>query len=81
METIFNENDTNKFDKWSIILDVLTLNVKTHGYYYVPVSELIWIYYMIYFRHLVSMNPGYERNNKSINETILIESSFDMSKK
>lgn len=26
------------------------------------------------------MNPGYERNNKSINETILIESSFDMSK-
>ena len=62
------------------ILDALTLNVKTHGYNYVPGSELICICYRIYFRPLVSMNPRCKRTNMSINETILIESNFDMSK-
>ena len=62
------------------ILDALTLNVKTHGYDYIPGSELICICYRIYYRPLVSMNPKCKRINKPNNETILIESNFDMSK-
>ena len=62
------------------ILDALTLNVKTHGYDYISGSELICICYRIYYRPLVSMNPRCKRINKVNNETILIESNFDMSK-
>lgn len=62
------------------ILDTLTLKVKTHGYNYIPRSELICICYRIYFRPLVRMNPRYKRTNMSINETILIASNLDMPK-
>ena len=61
------------------ILDSLTLNVKTHGYNYMPGSELICICYRIYFKPLTTMNPKCKRFSKS-NETILIESNLDMSK-
>lgn len=60
------------------ILDSLTLNVKTHGYNYMPGSELICICYRIYFRPLTTMNPKCKRFSKG-NETILIESNLDMS--
>lgn len=62
------------------ILDALTLNVKTNGYNYMPGSELICICYRIYYRPLKTMNPRCKRTNKPNNETILIESNFDMSK-
>lgn len=62
------------------ILDALTLNVKTHGYNYMSGSELICICYRIYYKPLFTMNPRCKRINKSINETILIERNFDMSK-
>ncbi|KAG5590103.1 hypothetical protein H5410_040617 [Solanum commersonii] len=38
-------------------LDVLTLNVKTHGYNYAPGSELICLSYRIYFKLLATLNP------------------------
>lgn len=61
------------------ILESLTLNVKTHGYDYMPGSELICICYRIYFKPLTTMNPKCKRFSKN-NETILIESNLDMSK-
>ena len=62
------------------ILDVLTLNVKTHGYNYVSGSELICICYRIYYKPLTTMNPKCKKMNKPNNETILIESNFNLSK-
>lgn len=62
------------------ILDALTLNVKTHGYNYMPGSELICICYRIYYKPLVTMNPKCKRVNKPKNETILIETNFSLSK-
>lgn len=62
------------------IFQALTLNVKTHGYNYLPGSEIICICYRIYFKPLKTMNPKCKKVNKPINETILIESNFDMSK-
>lgn len=62
------------------ILDALTLNVKTHGYNYIPGSELICICYRIYYKPLTTMNPKCKRMNKPNNETILIESNFNKSK-
>lgn len=62
------------------IFQALTLNVKTHGYNYLPGSEVICICYRIYFKPLKTMNPKCKKVNKPINETILIESNFDMSK-
>ncbi|WMV30560.1 hypothetical protein MTR67_023945 [Solanum verrucosum] len=38
----------------SNILDVLTLNVKTHGYNYAPRSEFICLSYRIYYNYFVS---------------------------
>ena len=62
------------------IFQALTLNVKTHGYNYVTGSEIICICYRIYYKPLKTMNPRCRRVNKPINETILIETNFDMSK-
>ncbi|KAG5621089.1 hypothetical protein H5410_006307 [Solanum commersonii] len=43
----------------SNILDVLTLNVKTHGYNYAPGSELIYLSYRIYYKLLATLNSRY----------------------
>ena len=60
------------------ILDSLTLNVKTHGYNYAAGTEVICICYRIYFKPLFSLNPMCKRIDKDINETILIETNFNI---
>ena len=62
------------------ILEALTLNIKTHGYNYMPGSELICVCFRIYFKPLVTMNPKCKRVDKQRNETVLIESNFNRSK-
>ncbi|KAG5631735.1 hypothetical protein H5410_003452 [Solanum commersonii] len=41
----------------SNILDVLTLNVNTHGYNYAPETELICLLYRIYYKLHATLNP------------------------
>uniref|UniRef100_A0A7N0RGK2 Peptidase A2 domain-containing protein n=1 Tax=Kalanchoe fedtschenkoi TaxID=63787 RepID=A0A7N0RGK2_KALFE len=62
------------------IFDALTLNVKTHGYNYMPGSELICICYRIYYKPLMTLNPNCKILDKRINETVLIETNFNKSK-
>ncbi|KAL9682056.1 hypothetical protein QQ045_013849 [Rhodiola kirilowii] len=61
------------------ILDSSTLNVKTHGYNYKPVTEVIAICYRIYYKPLFTLNPQYKIMDKQTNETIIIESNFGKS--
>ena len=61
------------------ILDALTLNVKTHGYDYMPRTEVICICYRIYYKPLFTLNPQCKRIDKSKNETILIRTNFSNS--
>ena len=46
------------------ILDALTLNVKTHGYNYIPGTETICICYRIYYKPLFTLNPQCKRIDK-----------------
>ncbi|KAG5570174.1 hypothetical protein H5410_059940 [Solanum commersonii] len=59
----------------SNILDVLTLNVKTHGYNYAPGSELICLSYRIYYKLLATLNPRCKLYDTS-DQTILVETNF-----
>ncbi|KAL8503307.1 hypothetical protein ACS0TY_022155 [Phlomoides rotata] len=43
------------------ILEALTLNIKTHGYNYTPGTEVICIYYRIYYKPLFTLNPRCSR--------------------
>ncbi|KAG5585413.1 hypothetical protein H5410_045847 [Solanum commersonii] len=61
---------------WS---NVLTLNVKTHGYNYAPGSELICLSYRIYFKLLATLNPRCKLYGIS-DQTILMETNFAKSK-
>ncbi|KAG5620262.1 hypothetical protein H5410_005480 [Solanum commersonii] len=63
----------------SNILDVLTLNVKTHGYNYAPGSELICLSYRVYYKLLATLNPRCKLYDTS-NQTILVETNFARSK-
>ncbi|KAG5577738.1 hypothetical protein H5410_057872 [Solanum commersonii] len=63
----------------SNILDVLTLNVKTHGYNYAASSELICLSYRIYYKLLVTLNPRCKLYDTS-DQTILVETNFARSK-
>ncbi|KAG5631024.1 hypothetical protein H5410_002741 [Solanum commersonii] len=63
----------------SNILDALTLNVKTHGYNYVPGSELICLSYRIYYKLLATLNPRCKLYDTS-DQTILVETNFARSK-
>ncbi|KAG5590222.1 hypothetical protein H5410_040736 [Solanum commersonii] len=58
----------------SNILDALTLNVKTHGYYYAPGSELICLSYRLYFK-LLALNPRCKLYDTS-DQTVLVETNF-----
>lgn len=62
------------------ITDALTLNVRTHGYNYNPGSEVICVYYRIYYKPLYTLNPQCKILDKNLNETILIETNFNKSK-
>ncbi|KAG5616592.1 hypothetical protein H5410_016416 [Solanum commersonii] len=61
------------------IIDSLTLNVKTHGYNYVPGSELICLSYRIYFKLLSMLNPRCKLYDTS-DQTILVETDLVKSK-
>ncbi|KAK6789091.1 hypothetical protein RDI58_012890 [Solanum bulbocastanum] len=61
------------------ILNALTLNVKTHGYNYVPGSKLICLSYRIYFKLLSTLNPRCKLYDTSA-ETTLVETNFARSK-
>lgn len=61
------------------ILEAITLNVKTHGYNYIPGSEVICICYRIYYKPLYTLNPQCKLVDKPLNETILIETNFSQS--
>ena len=61
------------------ITEALTLNVKTHGYNYMPGSEVICICYRIYYKPLYTLNPQCKMVDKPLNETILIETNFGKS--
>jgi hypothetical protein len=61
------------------ILEAVTLNVKTHGYNYIPGSEVICICYRIYYKPLYTLNPQCRLVDKPVNETILIETNFSQS--
>ncbi|KAL3510967.1 hypothetical protein ACH5RR_030368 [Cinchona calisaya] len=61
------------------ILDALTLNVKIHGYNYVPGSELICLCYRVCFKLLSTLNPKCKLINNNSEETILIETNFNKS--
>ncbi|WMV41655.1 hypothetical protein MTR67_035040 [Solanum verrucosum] len=63
----------------SNILDVLTLNVKMHGYNYAPGSELISLSCRIYFKLLATLNPRCKLYDTS-DQTILVEINFVKSK-
>lgn len=58
------------------ILDALTLNVKLHGYNYLPGSELICLHYRICFKLLNTLTPRCKIISKPSDETILIETNF-----
>lgn len=58
------------------IFDAVTLNVKTHGYNYMPGTEIICICYRIYYKPLFTLNPHCKKVEKPTNETILIETNF-----
>lgn len=62
------------------ILDALTLNVKFHGYDYMPGSELICLSYRIYYKLLSSLSPKCKLIDSPLNQTILIETNFAKSK-
>ncbi|KAG5571566.1 hypothetical protein H5410_061332 [Solanum commersonii] len=61
------------------LMDVLTLNVKTHGYNYAVGSELICLSYRIYFKLLATLNPRCKLYDTS-DQTILVETNFARSK-
>ncbi|KAG5579995.1 hypothetical protein H5410_050622 [Solanum commersonii] len=63
----------------SIILDALTLNVKTYGYNYVAGSELICLSYRIYYKLLGTLNPRCKLYDRS-DQIILVETNFARSK-
>ncbi|KAG5619590.1 hypothetical protein H5410_004808 [Solanum commersonii] len=63
----------------SNILDALTLNVKTHGYNYALGSELICLFYRIYYKLRATLNPRCKLYDTS-NQTILVETNFAKSK-
>ncbi|PHT31728.1 hypothetical protein CQW23_28065 [Capsicum baccatum] len=62
------------------ILDALTLNVKSHGYNYVPGSELICLSYHIYYHLLATINPRCKLIDDASDYTMLIETNFAKSK-
>jgi len=55
------------------------LNVKLHGYDYMPGTEVVCICYRIYYKLLHTLNPMCKMIDFK-NETILIETNFDKSK-
>ncbi|KAG5580068.1 hypothetical protein H5410_050695 [Solanum commersonii] len=59
-------------------LSSLMLNVKLHGYDYLPRSEVVCICYRIYYKLLHSLNPMCRMIDFK-NETILIETNFGKS--
>ncbi|KAG5580002.1 hypothetical protein H5410_050629 [Solanum commersonii] len=63
----------------SNILDVLTLNVKTHDYNYAASSELICLSYRIYYKLLATLNPTCKLYDTS-DQIILVETNFARSK-
>lgn len=63
----------------SNIFEALTLNVKTHGYNYIPGTEVMCICYRIYYKPLFTLNPMCKKIEKDNNETILIETNFGKS--
>ncbi|KAG5581699.1 hypothetical protein H5410_052326 [Solanum commersonii] len=60
-------------------LSSLMLNVKLHGYDYMPGTEVVCICYRIYYKLLHTLNPMCKVIDFK-NETILIETNFDKSK-
>ncbi|KAG5589840.1 hypothetical protein H5410_040354 [Solanum commersonii] len=60
-------------------LSALMLNVKLHGYDYMPGTEVVCICYRIYYKLLHTLNPMCKVIDFK-NETILIETNFDKSK-
>ncbi|KAG5630192.1 hypothetical protein H5410_001909 [Solanum commersonii] len=60
-------------------LSSLMLNVKLHGYDYMPGTEVVCICYRIYYKLLHTLNPMCKIIDFK-NETILIETNFDKSK-
>ncbi|KAG5606941.1 hypothetical protein H5410_028433 [Solanum commersonii] len=60
-------------------LSSLMLNVKLHGYDYMPGTEIVCICYRIYYKLLHTLNPMCKVIDFK-NETILIETNFDKSK-
>ncbi|KAG5611427.1 hypothetical protein H5410_022708 [Solanum commersonii] len=60
-------------------LSSLMLNVKLHGYDYMPGTEVVCICYKIYYKLLHTLNPMCKIIDFK-NETILIETNFDKSK-
>ncbi|KAG5592391.1 hypothetical protein H5410_042905 [Solanum commersonii] len=60
-------------------LSSLMLNVKLHGYDYMPGTEVVCICYTIYYKLLHTLNPMCKIIDFK-NETILIETNFDKSK-
>ncbi|KAG5630334.1 hypothetical protein H5410_002051 [Solanum commersonii] len=60
-------------------LSSLMLNVKLHGYDYMPGTEVVCICYRIYYKLLHTLNPMCKVIDLK-NETILIETNFDKSK-
>ncbi|KAG5591281.1 hypothetical protein H5410_041795 [Solanum commersonii] len=63
----------------SNILDVLTLNVKTHGYNYAAGSELFSLSYRIYYKLLATLNPRCKLYDTS-DQIIFVETNFARSK-
>ncbi|KAG5579984.1 hypothetical protein H5410_050611 [Solanum commersonii] len=55
------------------------LNVKLHGYDYMPGTEVVCIIYRIYYKLLHTLNPMCRMIDFK-NETILIETNFGKSK-
>ncbi|KAG5611429.1 hypothetical protein H5410_022710, partial [Solanum commersonii] len=60
-------------------LSSLMLNVKLHGYDYMPGTEVVCVCYRIYYKLLHTLNPMCKVIDFK-NETILIETNFDKSK-
>ncbi|KAG5572781.1 hypothetical protein H5410_062547 [Solanum commersonii] len=60
-------------------LSSLMLNVKLHGYDYMPGTEVVCICYRIYYKLLHTLNPMCKMIDLK-NETILIETNFDKSR-